>query len=305
MVQPTVDTGPRAQTSGSTPLVAETPHTSRALPQSNCRDPLDPATQADLADRISRAWEGSISKPTNQELWQLTAAITAAAPKKIALHPPLERALILGLQWVTVSGPFEAVLAHAQLSTEGLQLLAEAASKQYPAAKQLAFDLANNPEPQEGLFVGPIANILFDSVTRFFYSPRGYDVEQALANHSGFIHARLRCLIAGARAEPSEAYLTALAQTTLFLGRCLRRTVRCRSAATQDILKTHNLLEPLLEGTLRGATGRLGVFLRTISCLSPAAERVTLLVRKLPPEQLLPSLKQSLATHLLRGGAKI
>jgi hypothetical protein len=307
MVQPTVNTGPRAQTPTPLPLGAEQLHTSRALPQpnSNCRNPLDPATQADLAERISRSWEGSITKPSHQELGQLTAAITAAAPKKIELHPALERALIRGLQWITVSAPFEAVLAHAQLSSDGLQLFAEAIWRQYPAARQLAFDLANNPEPQEGLFVGPVAEILFDSLTGFFYSPRGYDVEQALANHSGFINARLRYLITGARAKPSDEYLTALAETTLFLGRCLRRTVRCRSEATHDILKTHNLFEPLLEGTLRGATGRLGIFLRTISCFSPAAERITLLARKLPPEQLLPSIKQSLAAHLLRDGATI
>jgi hypothetical protein len=292
------------------PLEGATPHTAeeatRSLPISDGTHNglLDTATQRALATSLSNTWDSSPAKPCNAELRQLAIALSEPTNTRPTLDAAFERALIRGLQWAPVSGPSEAVLAHVTLSEEGVTLFADSLARQFPAARNLAFELARTPTPQKELFMGHAATVIFNSLSPFFYSPHGYNIEAVLANYRNFFDARISYLTGLNASEHNDESLTALAQTAFFLGRCLRRTVRCRAAEAERILRTHKLVAPLLEGVLQGATGGLGLLLRTISKPLSSTERITLLIRKLPPEQLLPSIKQTLAAHLLRDRAE-
>jgi hypothetical protein len=300
-----------AKTSPSSPLQMATPHVAQEATHSPAianvpnHPLLDPDTQKALATRLSNTWDSPAKKPCTEELRQLDRALSEPANARPILDAALERALIRGLQWAPVSGPCETILARVTLSGEGLSLFADSLARQFPAARELAFDLARNPLPQSDLFVGPGAAVIFNALTPFFYSPHGHNVEMWLPRYRRFFDARINYLTGLKASEHNDESLTALAQTAFFLGRCLRRTVRCRAAEAEGLLRTHKLVEPLLEGVLRGATGRLGLLLRTISKPLSATERITLLIRKLPPEQLLPTVKQALAAHLLRDRAQI
>lgn len=284
--------------SSSIPPQADSLTLLRVLPPPVERDVLAPSAQAELAERISHCLEGQQDNDLTDDLRQATDQLMQSGICSIPLSSVLEEALLRGLQTTPLAEVSARVLQRVHLSSDGIVTLADAARKRDSHGKNLAISIAQSPSPQEGIFVGSAADKLFRAVTSSFYSPRGIYVEQALEHHGSFIARRIKFLSVRYQVNPNDAYLTALAETALFLGRCLRPTVRCRAAEALSIVSRLELAEPLRKATLDAATGLYGRFLRVISYAHSDADRIAFLVYRLPRERLLPCIKQSLSEHL-------
>ena len=288
--------------SSSIPLQADSRPLLRVLPPPVERDLLAPSAQAELADRIAHClegqWDNDLRDDLRDELRQATDRLSARGTPPIPLDRHLEETLIRGLQTSSWGEICARLLRRAQLSSNGVLALAEAARDRKGRGKILAISLSECASPQEKIFLGAPADKLFEAVTSSFYKPRGFYVEQSLEDHGSFIKARVRHLSARYQTDPNDACLTALAETALFLGRCLRPTVRCRATEALSIVSKLELAEPLRTATLEAATGLYGRFLRVISYARSDADRIAFLVYRLPREKLLPCIKQSLSEHL-------
>lgn len=262
--------------------------------------PLTPEAQLTLADRLSKAMTAVTDRSRVEEIRSVSQQLVRSGDREISLVKQLEDVLIKGLEDSSFAGPCETILCRSRLSADGIRALALSVEGGRNSSKHVALSLAAVKSPQAEIFVGDAADALFQAATKFFYHPYGCFVEERLEQHGLFIEARLRYTADRFRSEQNDECLTAFAQTALFLGRCLRPTIRCRAAEAELILETQGLMEPLLEGTLRGASGWYGVYLKAISCLKLETGQMAFLIRKLPREQLLPTVKQALAAHLMR-----
>jgi hypothetical protein len=269
----------------------------RILPPPVERDLRDPKAQVELANRVTTYLEGQSNQALTEELWQATDRLVSSGVRSIPLERPLEEALLRGLQTPSLGDMATRVLLRAHLSPAGILALADAAKDRKGRGKSLAISIAEGASPQEEIFLGAGADALFEAVTSSFYMPRGLYVEQSLEHHGSFINARFRHLSARYQADPNDACLTALAETALFVGRCLRPTVRCRAAESMLIASKLDLLEPLRKATLDGASGLYGSLLRVVSCGRSDANRIAFFVHKLPREKLLACMKRSLSAH--------
>lgn len=284
--------------SSSIPPQADSLTLLRVLPPPVERDVLAPSAQAELAERISHCLEGQQDNDLADDLRQATDRLVARGTHLIPLDTHLEESLMRGLQTTSWADICARVLLRAQLSSNGVLALAEAARDRKGQGKILAISLSECASPQDKIFLGAPADKLFEAVTSSFFKPRGFYVKQSLEHHGSFIKARVRHLSARYQADPDDACLTALAETALFLGRCLRPTVRCRATEALYIVSKLELADPLRKATLDAATGLYGKFLRVISYAHSDADRIAFLVHKLPRERLLPCIKQSLAEHV-------